>query len=234
MPSSQASHSFFFKFIVGRLEGKIDALLQGSTLGLSSRQILKKHKFLKPGWLQPVELDTQINRLVSTSSQSTHAAPDIKISGSDTEIKNNELYGPQQPKRFKFDIQSMNPFSRFHSTKAISQNSNQDDRTEPMNRSFKSIGRDRMSSNDRHFNFTDTNSTTNQTKSYHNISLSNGNAALETLQEDGGNRLTINETRNNIWENKHYASKRHSTPSILFTNEEDDDVGRYTYFFNVP
>ena len=209
----------FFKIIVGRLEGKIDALIQGSTLGLSSHQILKKHKFLKPGWLQPVELDTQINSLVSTPSQSAHASTNRKISDCDTKTRNNELYGPQQPKRYKFDIQSMNPFSRFQSTKAVPQNSKQDDRTEPMNRSFKSIRNDRMSSNDRNFSLTGLNSTTNQIKSYHNISVSNGDADLETLQGAGGKGIIVDETRNNIWENKHYASNRHSTPSILFTNK---------------
>ena len=88
----------FFKIIVGRLEGKIDALIQGSTLGLSSHQILKKHKFLKPGWLQPVELDTQINSLVSTPSQSAHASTNRKISDCDTKTRNNNLL--QQPPQF--------------------------------------------------------------------------------------------------------------------------------------
>ena len=148
----------------------------------------------------------------------------MKISGSDTETRINEPYGPQQPKRYKFDIQSMNPFSRFQQAKAIRQNPKRVDHTEPMNRSFEQTSHDTMSSNDRHVNLAGVNSTTNQTKSYHNIYLSNGDADLETLQGNGGNRLTINETMNNIWENKHYASKRHSTPSILFTNEDDENA----------
>ena len=86
--------------------GKIDELIHGSTYGLSPRQIMQKHKFLKQNWLQPDEIDTQVATLVTATTRKMQEITEEEMSGCDTISTNSEQNSPQQPKRDKFDVKS--------------------------------------------------------------------------------------------------------------------------------
>ena len=82
--------------------------IEDSTLGLSSRQILQKHRFLQPSWLQPLGVERRLNNYREVTSQFLRERSAKELSLCNSMYRNDKLSkSPHDNKRYKLDIESL-------------------------------------------------------------------------------------------------------------------------------
>jgi hypothetical protein len=95
--------------------------IEGSTQGLTSRQTLRKHKFLQPSWLQPLGVEKHSNNYREATSQLHRESSAEELSHLKPKYSHDELLqSPYDNKRCKFDIESMNHFVKSYPSKFVS------------------------------------------------------------------------------------------------------------------
>ena len=171
---------------------------------------MQKHKFLKQSWLQPDEIDTQVATLVTATTRKMQEITEEEMSGCDTISTNSELNSPQQPKRYKLDVKSMNPFSKFHSSTSTPCILTQNIGTASLNLALLSADQKREPRN-RHMSSPNIILNSQQAGKYSNTSVSNVDIHPSTSRGNKCHRAIISNNTNKIWENKAGSSGSQET-----------------------
>ena len=171
---------------------------------------MQKHKFLKQSWVQPDEIDTQVATLVTATTQKMQEITEEEMSGCDTISTNSELNSPQQPKRYKLDVKSMNPFSRFHSSTSTPCILTQNIGPTSLNLALLSADQ-KMEPRNRHMSSPSIVLNSQQAGKYSNTSVTNVDIHPSTSGGNKCHRAIISNNTNKIWENKAGSSQCQET-----------------------
>jgi hypothetical protein len=101
----------------GKSSADVDELTPGSTLGLSPRQVQQKHTFLEPSWVQPLN---SLPNIYSSDPSQVHQETSAKEFCKFKYRPGDIMQSPHYHKRYKFDIASMNPYSKSYLSRCAS------------------------------------------------------------------------------------------------------------------
>ena len=89
---------------LGNAKDTLNVPIQGSTYGMSSCQILEKHKFLQPSWLQPLAVELYPKNLETSRAIEQVGISEARSSSCNSSYNTEELSRSQQDhKRYKLD-----------------------------------------------------------------------------------------------------------------------------------
>ena len=183
--------------------------IYGSTMGLSSRQILQKHKFLQPQWLAPVKTDISPSQTSMKNLTHEELMEDIDveggINGRNEDFQDHSRYNLDRPRP---NDTSSNPFS-----KRIQEN--------------KELKLDQSNGLSRRLSSSDLNlSSPTRELPFSNIANSMSNRIMTESERRYGQRH-INEDPNPSWRKRRCQDEYSRMSDVTIQNNRiTDDMGR--------